>query len=110
MYEHISDKSLPYVISQDNENIGNMYLCMAYINAGDKDKSYAMIDKFMRQTESDIAYMKSLQNPSEGVSAAQFDLTVLQNIAMSAKQLANRDDVYNKIMPVIQKLATEVPR
>lgn len=110
VYKNISDKSLPYVISQDNENIGNMYLCMAYINAGDKEKSNAMIDKFMRQTESDIAYMKSLQNPSEGVSAAQFDLTVLQNIAMSAKQLANRDDVYNKIMPVIQKLATEVPR
>ncbi|MBK7763922.1 MAG: DUF2723 domain-containing protein [Bacteroidetes bacterium] len=110
VYAGISEKSLPYIISQDNENIGNMYMCMAYINAGDSVKSNAMIDKFIRQTESDIVYMNTLPNPSAGASAAQFDLTVLQNIAASAQQVANRKDVYDKIMPIIQKLAMQVPR
>lgn len=110
VYAGISEKSLPYIISQDNENIGNMYMCMAYINAGDSVKSNAMIEKFIRQTESDIVYMNTLPNPSAGASAAQFDLTVLQNIAASAKQVANRNDVYDKIMPVIQKMAMQVPR
>jgi len=109
VYNSISERSLPYIISQDNENIGNIFMCMAYITAGDTIKSKIMLDKFLKQTEDDIAYMNSLPNKMDGASAPQFDLSVISNIINMAKQIG-RDDVYDKYMPLLQKYAAQVPR
>jgi hypothetical protein len=109
VYTSISDKSLPFIISQDNENIGNIYMCMSYITAGDKVKSKIMLDRFVKQAEDDIAYMNSLPNKMDGASAAQFDLSVINNIAGLAQQ-NNRNDVYDRLMPILQRLSMQVPR
>ncbi len=109
VYTSISDKSLPFIISQDNENIGNIYMCMSYITAGDKVKSKIMLDRFVKQAEDDIAYMNSLPNKMDGASAAQFDLSVINNIAGLAQQ-NNRKDVYDRLMPILQRLSMQVPR
>lgn len=109
VYNSISDRSLPYIISQDNENIGNIYMCMSYILAGDSVKSYAMIDQFLKQAKDDVAYMNSFSDKMENAGAAQFDLSIMGNIASMAQQ-NNRMDIYNRILPVIQELAKVVPR
>ncbi len=109
VYNQISAKSLPYIVSRDMENIGNIYMCMAYINAGEKEKSNKMMDQFIAQAESDIAYMNSLPDKAAGAEAAQFDVSILGNIANMARQV-NRQDVFDKLMPVIQRLSAQVPR
>jgi hypothetical protein len=109
VYNSISDKSLPFIISQDNENIGNIYMCMSYITAGDTVKSKVMLDRFIKQAEADVAYMNSLPNKADGAAAAQFDLSVINNIAGLAQQ-NNRKDVYDRVMPALQRLSTQVPR
>jgi hypothetical protein len=109
VYNQISSKSLPYIVSRDMENIGNIYMCMAYINAGEKEKSNKMMDQFIAQAESDIAYMNSLPDKAAGAEAAQFDVSILGNIANMARQV-NRQDVFDKLMPVIQRLSAQVPR
>jgi hypothetical protein len=109
VYQSISEKSLPYIISQDPENIANIFMCNSYIGAGDSIKSNKMIDAYIKQAEKDIAYMNTLPSKADGLNQCQFDLTVLGNIANTAKQF-NRNDVYDKIMPIIQKMAMQVPR
>lgn len=109
VYASISDRSLPYIISQDNENIGNIYMCMSYVLAGDSVKSYAMIDQFLKQAKDDVAYMNSFSDKMANAGAAQFDLSILGNIASMAQQ-NNRMDIYNRIVPVIQDLSRVVPR
>jgi len=109
VYNSISEKSLPYIISQDNENIGNIYMCMSYITAGDTVKSNILLDKFVKQARADIAYMNSLSDKSEGAAAAQFDLSVIGNIVNNAK-MNGRNDVYDRIMPILQELSAQVPR
>jgi hypothetical protein len=82
---------------------------MSYITAGDKVKSKIMLDRFVKQAEDDIAYMNSLPNKMDGASAAQFDLSVINNIAGLAQQ-NNRNDVYDRLMPILQRLSMQVPR
>ena len=80
-----------------------------YLADGTPVSSTSQINTFIKQAEDDIAYMNTLPNKTDGASAAQFDLTVLNNIAGMARQ-GNRNDVYERIMPVIQRLANQVPR
>ena len=68
-----------------------------------------MLDKFVKQARADIAYMNSLSDKSEGAAAAQFDLSVIGNIVNNAK-MNGRNDVYDRIMPILQELSAQVPR
>lgn len=109
VYNSISEKSLPYIISQDNENIGNIYLAMSYITAGDTVKGNLLLDKFIKQTKDDIAYMNSVEDKSSAAGNAQFDLQVISNIINLAKQ-NNHGEIYDRVMPMLQQLASQVPR
>ena len=53
--------------------------------------------------------MNSLPDKGAGVAAPQFDMSMLGNMANIAKQ-NNRNDIYDRLMPILQKFDQQVPR
>jgi len=82
----ISDKSYPYVITQEDKSM--ILLCDACIKAGGKEEAKMITDKLMKFTEDEINYMKSLSETQRSFREddVQFELTAMNYLANEANQ------------------------